>query len=260
MGHNTLGVIPRSVRWRRVVDLLGTDAPDATVIAATADAAESSLLRASDDPVFVEAVRLLLLVPTAARAEDFRGALDAAGLAAGDSPELLDLIMAASARLDAVRRSTIRRTDLGELAGRALATSLNQHIGDALPGLFAATPEDVQLAAKRLSSARGMSHLARGFFANITQATLSYWLERTLADQEARGGRFGALGSRDAFDAELRAYTQEASRIIKEFAGSWYTKTLHDKGGISSQDAARFGAVCLKKISAELRLKRSTDA
>ena len=35
MGHNTLGVIPRSVKWRRVVDLLESDASNVTVTALT---------------------------------------------------------------------------------------------------------------------------------------------------------------------------------------------------------------------------------
>lgn len=260
MGHNTLGVIPRSVKWRRVLDLLGTDAGNRAVFAASGEAAEKSLLAASDDPVFTEAVRLLLLIPTAARSDDFRAALNQAGLLVGDSPDLLDLLVATSARLDAVKRGTNRRTDLGELAGRALATTLSHHIGDALPGLFEATPADVQVVARKLSQSVGMSELARGYFANVTQATLSYWLERTLADYHAGDGRLGARGSRDAFDTELRAYTQEASRIIKEFSGGWYAKTLHQKGAISTRDAAAFAAICLKKVTSELRVKRDEHA
>jgi hypothetical protein len=260
MGHNTLGVIPRSVKWLRVVDLLGSDASNASVFAASGAAAEKSLLAAADDPVFVEAVRLLLLVPAAARADDFRRALNEVGVLVGDDPGLLDLLVAVSARLDEVKRGTNRRTDLGELAGRAIGTAFNQHIGDALPGLFEATAEDVKLAARKLSRSDGISQLARGFFANVTQAMISYWLERTLADQGLAGGRFSTAGSRNAFDAELRAYTQEATRIIKEFSGGWYAKTLHQNGGVSDQDAAVFAAVCLKKVVSELRVKRAAHA
>ncbi|TFL16493.1 hypothetical protein [Jannaschia formosa] len=168
--------------------------------------------------------------------------------------------MAVSVRLDEVKRSTNRRTDLGELAGRAIGTALNQHISDALPGLFEATPEDVRLAARRLSRSDGISQLTRGFFANVIQATLSYWLERTLADQAVSGGRFSSTGSRNAFDAELRAYSLEATRIIKEFSSGWYTKTLHQHGSISGNDAAVFAAVCLRKVTSELQVKRVSDA
>ncbi|TNY30792.1 hypothetical protein [Pelagovum pacificum] len=256
MGHNTLGVIPNNVKWRRVVGLLGSDAAGPEVFAASAQAAERDLLDASDDPVFVEAVRLLLAIPAAARSEDFGDALRQLDLSVVDQPELLDIIVATGQRLDNVRRSTNRRTDLGELAGRALTATLSDWIGNSLPGLFEATADDVRLAARTLSYSKRISELTRGYFANLTKATLAYWLERDLSNHVGADARFAAQGSRSAFDEELGAYAHEATRIIKEFSSGWYGKTLHDRGGFSEHDAASFGAVSLKKIVAELKVKR----
>ena len=92
MGHNTLGVLPRSRRWQDVVGMLDSGAADRDVFAASARAAENDMLRAAHDPVYVEAVRLLLNIPLAARSDDFGQALRDTGLSVGVRPELLDLV------------------------------------------------------------------------------------------------------------------------------------------------------------------------
>lgn len=255
MGHNTLAVIPRSKYWKDVVLLLrdGADAED--VVRASARAAEKDILDAASDPVFVEAVRILLNIPLAARDENFGKALRDIGLAVGDRPELLDLIAASTARLDAARLDARKRSDIGELSGRALARTLSISIGDALPGLFGASPEDVQIVARKLSWSKGISELTREYFGNLISGTLSYWLDRTLALQVGEGLRFENAAARSAFDGELAHFAVEGTRIIQEFSSGWYGTTLHREGGFGSREAAAFGAVAVKKIVAELQLR-----
>lgn len=259
MGHNTLGVLPRSRHWRDVVGLLDAGAADGDVVAASARAAENDMLRAADDPVFVEAVRLLLNIPLAARSDDFGQALRDIGLAVDNRPELLDLVGAAAERLDAVRRETRARSDFGEIAARALTRTLSVSIGDALPALFGATPDDVQAVARKMSWSKGISGFTREFFGRLVSGTLSYWLDRTLALQIGEGRRFPTTAARNAFDNELDHYSSEATRIIKEFSSGWYGKTLHREGGFGTKDAATFGAVALKKTVSELRARSTTD-
>lgn len=260
MGHIHLGVLPRSRKWREVVDLLAEGAVDSAVVAASARAAEKDMLAASRTPGFVEAVRLLLVIPHAARRTDFGTALGENGLDVGPDPTLIDLITAISARLDAVERRRAERSDLSELAGRALVATLSQMIGDGLPGLFAANTEDVRLATQKLSWNKGIAALSRAFFGALVRGTLSSWLDRTLALEIGDDRRFGDVGARTAFDTILVQYSSEATRIIQEFASGWYGKTLHQKGGFETEDAAVYGAVCLKKIVEELRMRRDGDA
>lgn len=259
MGHNTLGVLPRTKLWQDVVRLLDSEAADSDVVAASARAAERDMLAAAGDPVFVEAVRLLLNIPVAARSEDFGQALRDAGLTIGDQPELLELVTAVTERLDAVRRDTRVRSDFGEIAARALTRTLSAAIGDALPALFGATPEDVQAVARKMSWAKGISGFSREFFGTLVSGTLSYWLDRTLALQVGEYRRFPTVADRHAFDRELDHYSSEATRIIKEFSSGWYGKTLHREGGFGSTDAATFGAVALKKTVSQLRARSADD-
>lgn len=255
MGHNRIPVLERTRWWNDVVALLEEGGADDAVVAASARAAESDLLRAADDPVFVEAVRLLLNIPLAARSEAFGEALRDAGLPIGNHPDLLDIVAASTECLDRVRRGTRTRTDFGEIAARALTRTLTECIGDTLPGLFGATAEDVRLSVRRLSWSKGVSAFARTFFGHVVSGSLSCWLDRSLGHQIGEDRRFPTGAARDRFDRELDAYAFEATRIIREFSGGWYGKTLYDRGGLSSESAASFGAVALSKTVAELRIR-----
>jgi hypothetical protein len=259
MGHIHLGVLPKTLPWKRVVSLLDEGAADDDVVAESARAAETELTSAAQDPVYVEAVRILLTIPLCARSEDFGDALRRAEIPGPNRPELLDLIGATTRRLDEVRLKSSRRNDLGEIAGRALVSTLSVGIGDQLPGLFAATPDDVQGVARKLSWNKGISAWSRLFFSRLVSSSLSYWLDRTLAEQIGPDRRFAGVSERNAFDAAVYAYSHEATRIIQEFSGGWYGKTIHQNGGIDTHDATVFGAIALKKIVAELRVKRGED-
>jgi hypothetical protein len=260
VGHIHLGVLPKSKVWKDVVSAIAEAAPDAHVVAASARAAEKDLLNAANDLIFVEAVRLLLAIPLAARSDDFSDGLRRLELQVSESPDVFEIVSASMARLDQIARSRGSTSDLGELASRALAKSLTDSISSNLPGLFKATPEDIQASTRRLSYSGGVSPYVRGFFGNLVSSCLSYWLDRTLPLQVSSAGRFDNVGERADFNFALHQYTSEGSRIIQEFASGWYGKTLHDKGGFTERDSAKFGAVCLKKICSELRLRWPDDA
>jgi hypothetical protein len=260
LGHIHLGTLPRSKSWRQVVDLIDARASVDDVAAAAAVAAERELKRAAEDDVYVEAVRLLAAVPQAALQSDFRAALAAAGLDVPARPGLLDLVGALGERLDAESRRRGWGTDFGELTRRALLTTMLRHVGDALPGLLEATPEDVQAAASRLGQPRAFAALARDFFTELTRQSLANWLDRALSAQIGPDAGFPHAGARAAFDAGLEQYCYEATRIVREFSAGWYAKTLQRTGRIGTDEARIFGAVAFKKIGEELRRKHAVDA
>ena len=74
-GSINLRTIPRSRLWRNVVSLLDENAAVKNVASASATAAEKALLEASANAVYIEAVRLLVNIPLAARQTDSGSAL-----------------------------------------------------------------------------------------------------------------------------------------------------------------------------------------
>lgn len=259
MGHIHLGVLPGSKGWKEVVALLEEGAPDEDILQASAVAAERELASAADDRIFVECVRLLSMIPVAARAKNFGRALRDLGIPAGDDPDLLSVISATGQWLDRFTREGGRGTDFGELSRRALLSTLGTAISNQLPSLFEATTSDVKIAASNLSRQAGFSPYARAFFTRLLSETLSNWLDRTLSAHVGPERRFSNMGDRVAFDRALSQYSSEATRIVREFASAWFGKTLHREGKIDARHAAIFGAVAFKKISAELRRKRGLN-
>jgi hypothetical protein len=71
MGHVRLRGLPKSRKWRQVVEELRVGADVETIAAYAADAAEVRLQATSNDPAFLHAFWLLTQVPLAARGPDF---------------------------------------------------------------------------------------------------------------------------------------------------------------------------------------------
>src|SRR5437016_568302 len=71
MGHQHLGTLPRSRKWRQVIQLISGGADVQDVAAATSIAAENQMADASNDPAVKHAVWLLTQIPIAARKDDF---------------------------------------------------------------------------------------------------------------------------------------------------------------------------------------------
>jgi len=260
MGHNLLPTIPTGAAWQAVVGLVAEGASAAEVAGAAARAADRDLSRAADDPVFVESVRLLAALPPAAAAASPAEALRAAGLQAGSTPSLSDLLGAVSHRLDEVAYAAGRGSDLAELCRRALISTLARRIGDRLPGLVPAEPGDVLDAAASFRSPDAFASLARDFFGDLTSQSLSNWVDRILPTMVGRDRRFESASAKAEFARALDLHVLETTRIIHEFSIGWYAKALRDGAPISSDRARRFGGYAFTKVRAELERRSGADA
>lgn len=259
MGHIHLGRLPSSKKWRAVADLISNAGTDVAIAAAAADAAENDFLSAPTNPTFIEAVRLLGLIPQAAKQNDFIAALRENGIDVPAEPSLSDLVSATTRHLDQFSKTTSGTNDFSELATRVLVGTLSAEIGAKLPSLFDPIPAELKSQTATFTRSDEFSRLARTFFGSLVRETLSYWLDRTLSAQVGADKRFSSLEQRAAFDASLQTYCGEATRIIKEFAGGWYGKTIFRDGTITPERARVFAGVAFKKITEELKRKRADD-
>jgi hypothetical protein len=180
VGHVRLGVLPRSRKWQQVVEQLRLGADVAAVAGLAADAAETSLKGASNDPAFLHAFWLLTQIPLAARGPAFAEDLRRLGIEVPDQPSLMDVAAAFSSAVDRYARQRGGRTDLGEMAQLAAVESLTATVGPTLPSLFGPTPEEVQRAFGRFSGGDRFSALAREFYSRLTLRCLDYYLSREL--------------------------------------------------------------------------------
>ena len=255
MGHIHLATLPASRKWRTVASLLNEHAAAREVIAASARAAEKDLARAATDPVLASAIRLMALVPKAARGRDFAEGLRELEVVVPEHPMLADISVGVASALER-RPHGSTRSDFGEMVRRALVATLTTGIGDALPGQFDSDAEEVRRAAARLARPESFAGVARAFFGRLFADTLGSWLDRKLSVDIGPDAPFRSLTDRDAFDRALEQYCSDATRIIRELSAAWYGRTLEREGTITSERSAAYSALAMNRIGEELRHQR----
>lgn len=260
MGHIRLKELPRTRKWSQVVGLIagGADAPQ--VATATIDAAEGCLSFAAQDRGVVETVWLMTQLPLAARSGDFAGSLRDCGVKVRDGPGLADILGGVTDAIDARMPNCRSRTDLGEMAQMAAAETIADAIGGRTAGLFGASPGDVQDAFAKLGTVKQFGTFARAFFARFTNRCLDYFLSRALADHVGEGRRFSTLADQARFERAVETHCREASLIVEQFSGEWFSKTNYERDGISRESAAAYTAIGMRKLAAELRMGAGVDA
>ncbi len=179
MGHIRLKRLPATRKWREVAALLADGASVEEIAGASAIAAEDALIYARRDPALAHSLWLLSQIPLAARAPDFVTAAQSLGLRVGSEPTLMEVVGAFGDAVNRATAGTLGRTDLGAMAERAAAESLAAVAGSDLPSLFGATSRDVRLALGKLAAPDRFAHLARDFFARLTQRHLDYYISRS---------------------------------------------------------------------------------
>jgi hypothetical protein len=260
MGHIRLGTLPKTRKWNQVVSLIAGGADIERIAAASADAAEHGLERASHDEGLAQAFWLLTQIPQAARQTNFAERLWELGLTVSSRPTLLEIVAAFTSAVDRHVRESSKRSDLGEMAQHAASETLASLVGRELPSLFGPTASDVQQALAKLGTSDRFSIVARDFFSRLTSHSLGYFLSRELSKHVGPNKRFAAVSEHSDFNAALELHCREASRIIKEFSGGWYGKTLQQEKQITRDEARKFAHVAFKKLRAELRKRRDADA
>jgi hypothetical protein len=252
MGHSRLGDLPRTRKWRQVVALLDSEADTSQIAAATLDAAKRGLEHAAKDPALVHSFWLLSQLPLCARRDNFTSELNLLGIPVSSAPTLLELVGGFADAVDDHVRRTGGRTDLGELAQMGAAESLTSLLRERTTNLFGTTPELVRYELAGLGTKAQFSILARDFFARLANRYLTYFLSRQTSSQ------FKSVHENREFREALTLHCRQASRIVEEFAGAWYSKTNYE-GGITPRKAANFVYVALTKLRKELE-KGTGDA
>lgn len=259
MGHVRLGVLPKSREWTQVVELLAKGSDVSELAAAVAIAAENELISARGDPVLANTVWLLTQLPLAARTDRFAAELQALGFNAGSEQSLLNIVAGFSGAVDSQISGTAGRTDLGELARQAASESLASLVGNQTPSLFGSSADDVRIELGKFATKDRFGVLARDFFARLTHKTLDYYLSRVLADHVGPDRTFGTLQQQAQFRDALARHCREASLIVEQFAGGWFSKG-HFHGTLTRESAQRFSDYALKKMRDELRARRADNA
>ncbi len=255
MGHTRLGTLPRSKDWREVVELIAGGADISQVAEATIKAAEKAFSFVADDAGYNHAVWLLAQIGLAGHAKAPIDHLRQAGVDIPDNTSLPGIISALSDALETGSRNG-KLSDLGELAHRALVDAVITRLEPKLQqqSLFNMQAEDSQRALNEFRKDKEFAHLSREFYSRLTNETMRYFLSRTLASQLGDGQRFATTNQLSQFEDALAVHCREASRIVEQFSGEWFSKHRYEENkDISRESVQGFASWALKKMNDELK-------
>ncbi len=257
MGHERIGLLPRTRRWEAIVSDLARLAEsggfDAAPIARrTLANVRKRYKDIHGDPGVQAAFEYLVVLSTQGLlgpAEDAPPAIDL-----DSNPSILQLATDMSSWIDKKAESR----EYAELAKRAASDAIVQWTrAQTKQGSLFGKEHEAKRVWSEAASARGFCEVARLFFAKFTERYLSYFLDREASAE------FRTVSDRERFAAALRAHVEavsnhafETSKITQSFAAGWFNNHARDRRP-SSGEIENFLAVAFGKLDEELRREGS---
>lgn len=262
MGHIRLGQLPRTRKWRDVVELIAVGADVPQVASATIKAAESAFSFVNNDCGYNHAVWLLTQLGLAGGQDAPLEYLRGKGVDIPDNTSLPGVAVALTDALDKHSAANGGHLDLGELAQRALVDAVISRLEPKLrqQSLFNMQAEDTRQALAEFRKPNEFGKLAREFYARLTNECMNYFLSQTLATNLGAGQRFPSGNQMAQFENALATHSREASAIVEQFSNEWFSKHRYEEqGNISRESVTGFASWALKKIKDELKAGASAD-
>ena len=259
MGHQRLGKLPAHRLLPEIVRYLVTGGtPTEDLVDQVTEVGRDALKLALKDPVFIEALWLLVRVPQAAASKDFPARLRELGMAGVPPTSLSDVLVSYDHALEKVQRQLHNgATDLGEIARRAGLSALGEAARGALPTLWVPTAADVQASVAALKGTEQFAELAHRFYANFVERVIHYYVDRNLHNMVGAGRVARSVHDLRAFNDSIRRHCDESALIMRAFAKDWLGKNHYKDGKqISKDDARRFSAHAVEKIRIELDIRK----
>lgn len=259
MGHQRLGKLPAHRLLPQIVRYLVTGGtPTADLVDQVTAVGQNTLKHALKDPVFVEALWLLLRIPQAASSKEFSTEMRELGMPLPALPSLTDVLVAYDTALEKVqRRSHIGITDLGEIARRAGLAAFGEAVRDHLPDLWVPTADDVRTSVSMLKSTERFAAMAHHFYANFVERVIHYYVDRDLHHLVGPSRIAKSIRDLRSFDSAIHRHCDEAALIMRAFARDWLGKNLYkDRKKITRNDVMRFSSHSVEKIRLELAERR----
>jgi hypothetical protein len=259
MGHQRLGKLPAHRLLPQIVRYLVTGGtPTADLVDQVTEVGRDALKRALKDPVFIEALWLLIRLPQAVASKDFPAPLKDLGVTEAAPASVSDVLVSYDRALEKVQsRLHAGATDLGEIARRAGLAALGEAVRGALPTLWAPTATDVRVSVAALKGTEQFAALAHRFYANFVERVIHYYVDRNLHNMVGIGRVARSVHDLRAFNDSIRRHCDESALIMRAFARDWLGKHHYKDGKqISKDDVRRFSALAVEKIKIELDMRK----
>ena len=238
MGHERMGLLPTTEKWREIVEQIAgmyvSEAEVANIAQQTIQNVRDRFRHLAQDDGLVSTFQFLVYLAVASRENNPRMSLLETGIELPDPPTPLAFAKAVNAYVEPRMDSL----EYGEIAQKAAGDAISGWYDQNQPtmeNLFSAVKDPFEVWRKAGDGA-GFCELSRLFFAKFTQRYLEYFLGRE-ASAALRG-----VEDRVEFSQHLEEHVNtisrhafETSKITQSYAAGWFNK--NSKEGIPGQDA-----------------------
>lgn len=262
MGHMRFGLLPRTRKWREVVELIAVGADVPQIADATIRAAEAAFSYVTDDCGYNQAVWLMTQLGLAAKDKDPVGYLRTQGVNIPDDTSVAGIVVALTEAFDKHSATKGGHKGLGDLAHRALVDAVVNRLETKLQqqSLFNLQAEETRWALSEFRKEKEFGQLSRAFYSRLTRECMNFFLSQTLATHLGAGQRFVTTNQKAQFDNAIETHCHEASVIVERYSGEWFSKHHHlENGYISRNSIEGFASYALKKMTDELKMGAKTD-
>jgi hypothetical protein len=256
MGHERVGVVPKTERWKAVLNKLDSLYTSSTPISEIAELilrnVRSRYSMLANDPSVQSSFAFLVSFSHACGSSDARKTLETAGIKIPDDATPLSVVNALKEYIP----SQIANTEYGQLAISAAADAIIIWYADhsKQENLFRKSNQFFE-NCRPLGGGSGFCEIARLFFGKLTERYLNYFLDR------AASSKITSLEERRRLQQDVKKYTDSISRhafetakITQSFAAGWFNKYAV-KRIPEQEDLNSFISHAFAKLKEELRIE-----
>jgi len=253
MGHERLGCLPRTRRWRAIVEEIassqqGDEKSIADLARRTLENVEDRFARIHKDKGVQAAFGYLVALASSHLPR--KAGLASPGIQLSENPSPIRI---AKQLNDWIRRHG-DSMEYAEVASRAGADAIADWTKTQTQQ---GTLFDDTISAKSVwtesASAGGFCQVAKSFFAHFTERYIRYFLEREASSQMASVAAREDLSRRlHEHVSDVSKHAFETSKITQSFAAGWYNNHARDSRP-SDREVEGFLAIAFGKLSEELR-------
>ncbi len=266
MGHERVGYLPKTKRWRDIVegiagfggvgdggggDSAGGEIDVSEIVQQTTDNLRDRFENLERDDSLLSAFRFLVCLPIAARSNLPKEELARLGITVPSNPSPVSLAKALQLYMPANAGSM----EYARIAQNAVVDAIAVWSGRAdrpEDNLFGVANQSFDVWKKAADGA-GFCELSRIFFGKFTERYLKYFLEREASSV------LPGIQQRDRFSDQIGLHVDDVSshafetaKITQSFAAGWFNK--HAKTGVPTNASMQgFLRLALGKLREEIR-------
>lgn len=255
MGHERVGVLPKTKKWtslvRQVSYLYSSDISIETISAQTLKNVRAQYENLSRDDAVKSVFSFFVRFARAFQAEDITSELSRSGINLPENPTILSIVK--NLRNQIPQR--VVTTEYGQISIAAAADAIGQwYKNNSIQQLSLFKPsDDFWDNWRKLGSGSGFCELSRLFLGRITERYLNYFLDRTAS------ATLETIKQREQFRKDIQTHIDDISKhafetaiITQSFAAGWFNAHARKKMP-DEKEIEGFLAIAFGKMRDELR-------